>query len=328
MRVLVTGANGFLGNWLTRSLIEDGHETFALVRKSSDLSELKGATCKFVYGDITDPASLEVAFKDIDTVFHTAGLVAYRQSDRSMMEKVNVTGTQNVIEACLNQKVRKLVHISSVVAVGAGFSSKEILNEKSEYNLRHLNLGYFETKRLAEELVTKACRDRKLDAVILNPSTIYGAGDARKSSRNNQVKVAQGKLKLYTSGGVNVVALEDVIKGILLGWKLGRTGERYILSSENLLIRDLFAIIAEEAGHKPPAILLPDVVLHLAGIIGDLVSRMGFRFPLSRENAWTATLFHWFDSTKAQKELGFKPMPARQAIHNSVQWMRENGYLS
>lgn len=327
-RVLVTGANGFLGSWLTRRLLQEGHQTYALVRKSSDLSELDGVSCEYLYGDVTDPESLYQAFRNMDTIFHLAGLIAYKKADRDKMERVNVQGTKNVIEACVQNRVRRLVYLSSVVAIGAGFNPGQILNEESDFNIHHLNLGYFETKRKAEQLVKEACTAGRLDAVMLNPSTIYGAGDARKSSRKNQVKVARGELKFYTSGGVNVVAIEDVIDGILAGWQRGRNGERYILSSENLLIKDLFARIAQEAGQKPPFIAMPSFVLHLAGILGDLATSMGFRAPISRENAWTATLYHWFDSGKARRELGFRPRPAQAAIHNSVQWMKDNSYLS
>ena len=327
MKVLVTGANGFLGSWLTRELVKQGYETYALVRPKSDLTELAGVNCKYLHGDVTDVHSLLEAFKGIDTVFHLAGVVAYKKSDRAQMERVNVQGTQNVVEVCREHKVRKLVYLSSVVAVGAGYTPDQVMNEESEFNIHDLDLGYFETKHEAEKIVKKACDRGEIDAVMLNPSTIYGAGDAKKGSRKMQVKVAQGKLKFYTSGGVNVVAAEDVVQGIISAWKKGRTGERYILCGENMLIKDLFAIIAEEAGVKPPHKLMPDAVLHIVGAIGDTMEKVGLKGPLSRENAYTATMYHWFDCSKAKQELDFNPRPAREAIRNSVQWMKDNGLL-
>lgn len=327
MKVLVTGANGFLGSWLTRALVNDGHEVFALVRPKSDVSELNGSGCKYVYGDVTDAISLLEAFKDMEAVFHLAGVIAYKKSQRALMERVNVEGTRNVVEVCRERHVKRLVYISSVVAVGAGFSPSDILTEDSAYNIKDLNLGYFETKHDAELIVKKSCDRNEIDAVILNPSTIYGGGDAKKGSRKMQIKVAQGRLKFYTSGGVNVVAAEDVVAGILSAWKKGRKGERYILSGENILIKDLFRMIAEEAGSTPPTRQLPDALLHIVGEIGDGMEKMGMKGPLSRENAYTATMYHWFDSAKARKELGFNPRPAREAIRNSVQWMKEHGLV-
>lgn len=240
------------------------------------------------------------------------------------MELVNVTGTRNVIDAVKAAGVKRLVHMSSVVAVGAGFHRDQVLNEDSKYNIAHLNLGYFETKRKAELLVREAAHSGLIDAVIVNPSTIYGPGDARKGSRGAQLKVARGKMPFYTPGGVNVVDVADCVDGIVRAWQKGRTGERYILCGENILIRDLFRIIAELAGVPAPKIRLPKFALHLLGGIGDLMAKLGKPGSLSSETAWTSTLYHYFDSSKAQRELGFKPGPARAAIAKSVQWVKEN----
>ncbi|MGZ5278363.1 MAG: SDR family oxidoreductase [Pseudobdellovibrionaceae bacterium] len=326
-KVLVTGANGFLGSWVVRRLLNDGHQVYSLVRKTSDLSELEGIQTEYLYGDVTDLHSLLTSFQGMDAVFHLAGLIAYKKSDRPQMDRVNVEGTRNVVEACRAAHVKRLVHLSSVVAIGAAFSPDQILNEESPYNISHLNLGYFETKRQAEQIVKEAVQKNRVDAVILNPSTIYGPGDAKKGSRKTQLKVAQGKFKFYTSGGVNVVSVEDAVDGIVSAWKKGRAGERYILAGENLLIKELFELIAKEAGQEPPKYLLPSPVLHALGIVGDLMSSWGLKAPISRENAWTSTMYHWFDSSKAQRELDFKPRPAQMAISQSVKWIKENGLL-
>lgn len=328
MKVLITGANGFLGSWLTRALIDQGHEVHALVRAESDLSEIEGLSCHLVYGDITDLDSLYKSFEGIDTVFHLAGLIAYKKSDRAKMETINVVGTSNVIEACLTKHVRRLVFVSSVVAIGAGYSPKEVLNEDSEFNVAPLHLGYFDTKRAAEHLVLKAYKEKNLDCVIVNPSTIYGEGDAKKGSRRMQLKVAQGSLKFFTSGGVSVVSVEDVIQGILAAWTKGRSGERYILSGDNITIQELFTMIAEEAGVAPPKFKVPKAIIFALGYWGDLMETLGRKGALSTENAWTATLYHWFDCGKAKRELGFNPRPAREAIRSSVLWMKKNGLLS
>jgi dihydroflavonol-4-reductase len=271
-----------------------------------------------------DASSLEKNFQNIDWVFHLAGVIAYRKKDRPLMEQVNVQGTANVISACLKNKVSRLIYMSSVVAIGSSFDEKTILNEDSEYKIGKLNLGYFETKRKAEALVRKSVLENNLDAVILNPSTIYGAGDAEKGSRSVQVKVAKGKFPFYTGGGVNVVGVEDVIQALITAAKIGRKGERYILSGENMTIQQLFQTIAKHAGVESPKTKLPDFLLHSLGWVGDLLDRMGLKGPISQENAWTSTMFHWFDNQKAQKELNFHPRPSEIAIKNSVNWMKEN----
>lgn len=322
--VVVTGANGFLGSWVTRALLAEGHQVKILVRKTSDLTELEGVKVEKLYGDVTDANSVQEAFKGAESVFHLAGLIAYKRRDREPMERVNVTGTQNVVDACLDQGVRRLVHLSSVAAVGAGFTKDQILNESSSYNLGHLNLGYFETKRKSEEIVVNAFKQRGLDSVILNPSTVYGEGDARKGSRKAQIKVAQGKLKLVPPGGVSIIAVEDAVQGILSGWRKGRSGERYILSGENLLIKDAFAIIAKIAGQPAPNWQIPASLVRFIGKLDDVLALVGLEGPVSDEAAWAATLYHWYDHSKAKKELDFNPRPAEYALKKSVGWMKSN----
>lgn len=326
MAVLVTGATGFVGKSLVRELNRRGEEVRVLHRSSSSVRELEGLEFISRPGDVTDPESLREACSGVNTVFHLAGVVGYSQAMRTQMEDVNVRGTKNVVEAMQSSGNAKLVYMSSVVAIGASFDGTP-LNENSPYNISKLDLGYFETKRRAEEYVREACRRGKIEAVILNPSTIYGAADAKKGSRKTQLKVAQGKLPFYTSGGVSVVSVHDVVAAVLRAREVGRNGERYILSGENITIHDLFKRIAEIAGVKPPAIYLPNLVVRALGKIGDKLEAAGKKAPLNSENAWTAILYHWFDHSKARAELDFNPRPAQEALRESVEWMQQNGML-
>ena len=329
MKVLVTGATGFIGSWLTNHLTKHSgiDSVRVLHRKNSDLSQIEHLSFEHCIGDVLDKNSLLKATKSVDAVFHLAGIVAYKKSERQRMQEVNVNGTQNVVDACVENNVKRLVHISSVVAVGASFTPNS-LNENSPYNLEHLDLGYFQTKRAAEKIVHNAVLDNKLDGVILNPSTVYGPGDARKGSRKTQLSVAKGKFPFYTSGGVNVVGIEDVCQGIISAWQTGQCGERYILAGENLLIKDLLTLIAKEAGVPPPFIPLPKPLTRAIGIVGDQLEKYGLKPPLTSETAWTSSLYHWFDATKAKSKLNFNPAPAQQAIAKSVEWMKNHGLLN
>jgi len=327
MAVLVTGATGFVGSWLVRELLKRGEEVRVLHRPSSSLEELQGLNFVSRLGDVTDLDSLRDAVIGVDTVFHLAGVVGYSRAMRRLMEDVNVGGTKKVLEAMQQTPRPKLVYMSSVVAVGASYD-RTVLNENSPFNVHSLDLGYFETKKAAEDLVLDACRRGRVEAVILNPSTIYGAGDAKKGSRKTQVKVAQGKFPFYTTGGVSIVSVHDVVAAILRAREAGRIGERYILSGDNITIEALFKKIAAIAGVKSPSIHLPNLVVRAIGKVGDGLEAVGKKGPINTENAWTSTLFHWFDHTKARRELGFKPRPADEALRESVEWMREHGYLN
>lgn len=323
MKVLVTGANGFLGSWLTRRLCDFGHEVTVLRRPSSDISEIVGLPVRHALGDVTNKESVFEAARGMQVVFHLAGLVAYSKKMREPMEKINVEGTEHVVEACKSSGVKRLVHVSSVAAIGATFDGKKILDENTSFNVAHLGFGYFETKYKGEKIVKSAVDKGELDAVILNPATIYGRGDAKKGSRKMQVKVAKGQFPAYSTGGVNVVGVEDVVNGIMLAFEKGKAGERYILAAENLTIKKLFETIAEAAGVRPPSIFLPSPVLKIVGVAGDLLERFDKKGPLTSESALLATMFHWFNNQKSIQELGCTYSPSRDAIFKSVQWMKE-----
>jgi len=321
-KVIVTGANGFLGSNLCKKLIAHGYDVSVIVRKNSDVSELKDLKLHYFYGDVTDINSLKEAFKGQDYVLHLAGLISYKKYDREKMHLINVVGTENVIHACMSAGIEKLLHLSSVVTIGSSFLP-HIHNEQSEYKIKNLDLGYFETKLEAEKKVMAASQLKSLFTICVNPSTIYGFADAKKGSRKNQIKVAQGKLPFYTAGGVNVVSVDDVTDGIILALEKGSNGERYILANENITIKELFQMIAKSAGKPAPERYLPTFLLHIAGWIGDRIKK-----GLSSENAYTASMYHWFDNSKAKRELGFAPKKsAQQAIDDSVSWMKQNGYL-
>lgn len=303
MKALVTGATGFVGSWLTRELCQRGFDVRIICRNPHSVADWADFPVEIVAGDVTQPDSLASACQGVHSVFHLAGVVGYSRAMRAVMEKVNVEGTRNMVQAALDQNVQRFIHMSSVVAVGASFDGKP-LNEDSPFNVGHLNLGYFETKRKAEELVRLAVNENGLNAVMLNPSTIYGPGDAKKGSRNTQVKVAKGKFPFYTSGGVSIISVEEIVSGVLAAWEKGRTGERYILSGENITIKELFQIIASEAGVKPPGVYLPNPVVHALGKLGDALEAIGkkgayqhrkrldkhtlplVRFKQSKEGTW------------------------------------------
>jgi dihydroflavonol-4-reductase len=327
MNILITGATGFVGSWISKKLVEEGHRVSVLRRENSDISQISHLDLEHRIGDVTDLESLKRALDNIECVFHLAGVVGYSKSMRMTMDKVNVLGTENMVQACKDHDVKRMLYMSSVVAIGASFDGKEPLNETSSYNVSHLNLGYFETKKQAELIVKKACEAQQLEAVIVNPSTIYGPGDALKGSRNTQVKVAKGKMPFYTSGGVSIIHIEDLIDATYKAFQLNKSGERYILSGENITIKKLFELIAEAAGVEAPRIHLPNFLVHGIGAVGDLLENINKKGPLSSENAWTATMYHWFDCSKAKKDLGLNVRPAKDSINDSVQWMKENGVI-
>lgn len=310
---LVTGATGFVGSWLTRHLLRHGHRVRVLCRRPDSLDPDLKVQCDIYQGDILDYESLLTASSGAQRIYHLAGLVAYRAEEREAMEQVNVEGTRNILKACVANHIPQLVYMSSVVAIGASLK-KQILNEESPYDISSLNLGYFETKKKAEELVMAAHHKGELKAFVLNPSTIYGPGDFKKGSRKFQLKAARGQLQFYTKGGVSIVSIEDVVEAALRVTELGRPGERYILSGDNITIKKLFQKIAKEMKTKPPFIPVPTFLVRLMGRFG----------LMSRESTYTSTMYHWFDNSKAQRELDIQFKSAHYAIQQSTRWLKSH----
>ncbi len=326
MRVLVTGANGFLGSWLTQKLLSQAHQVSVLLRKSNDVDHFKSLGVRVFQGDITDKSSLAPAIKGQEQVFHLAGLIGYSKKQYSLMHKINVEGTSHVLDLCAQFQVNRVLLVSSVVAIGAS-EKPEVLNEDSIYNLEKYNFGYHQSKRKAEVLLQNYVREKKGDGVIVNPSTVYGAGDAAKSSRSTQFKVARNELFFYPPGGVSVTAVEDVVDGMILAMEKGRSGEKYILAGENLYLKEVFDLISECAGVEKVKFPLPPWFFTTLANADCLLNQVGLKGPIPSERALVARMFHWYDSTKARVELGYSTRPAGVAIENSVRWMKDNGLL-
>eukprot|EP00741_Cyanophora_paradoxa_P003602 tig00000093_g3499.t1 len=324
-KVLITGGTGFVGSWVTARFLKEGHEVFVFDKNVSDTALLrytcgdKAGQIKFVEGDITDAASVDSAVKGVDGVVHLAGLIDYDERRRPALEAVNVRGTTNIVEACKKHKTKRLVHMSSVAAIGFSTDGKTLAREDMPFLAESYHLSYFDTKHASERVVLEAAKKGEISAVCMNPTTIYGPGDAYKSSRSQQVKTAKGKNPYYTGGGVNVVHVDDAVECIYRGFKSSASGERYIVAGENVTIRQLLGMIAEEAGVKAPGIYIPNFVVWLLGFLRLM--------KFTKERATVTTVFHWADNAKATRELGVQFRGARDAIRASVSWMRENCVL-
>jgi len=327
-KIFITGSTGFLGSHLLEHLIKKDCLITAIYRDKNKLEQLykqspsvkSSSKIEWIKGDLFHG---DWNFKNIDIVYHLAGFVGYKESDRRLMEKVNVDGTQVIIDKITSEQIKpKLIFLSSVVAVGASFDKSNILNEKSKFNLSEYNLGYFETKKKAEELVFTNSKKHNFFAAALNPSTIYGPRDMEKSSRRAQLSMAKGELKFYPEGGVSVVHVDDVCKVLLQAPEKCRDGERYILSGDNITIYELLCKISELSDVQKPKYKIPKFVLLLAGRIGNLLNSIGLKNGLSLEKLRVVTMYHWFDSSKAENELGFKATSYHDCIKDSLVWAK------
>lgn len=331
-KVFVTGGTGFLGSHLLEVLCKEGFEVSALYRTEKKLESLysqdknlKKINVNWIQGDLfSDDWSLE----GYDFVYHLAGHVGYTKEDRELMEKVNVEGTRKVLEGIQAVKGLKprLIYSSSVVAVGANKTSSGSLDEKSIYNIASYDFGYFETKREAEKLVKRFCKNGG-DAIILNPSTIYGPRDMLKGSRKFQLQMAKGKLSVCSNGGVSIVHVADVCDAFVKSTFMGKSGQRYILSGDNITIKDLLNEIADISEVERVKVVIPTFLVLTLGRISEFLEKIGLRTGVSFENLRVATMYHWFKNDKAQKHLDFKARPYKESLKDSLDWAKSKGML-
>lgn len=318
-KALVTGATGFVGKNLVPRLLSEGFQVTCLARNPQP--ELFDKSVIWKQADILDSqTSLQAITKGHSHIYHLAGLIGYKKSLYQQMMKVNKEGTSNILTAAIHTDIENFVYLSSVAAIGASVSAST-LNENSVYNLGQYDFGYFQSKHEAEELLKSVSATHSIKTFILNPSTIYGAGDALKGSRSVQVKVAQGRFPFYPPGGVNVVHIDDVLDTIIKIPALGKKNERYIIANQNLTLKELFQIIASFSGSKPPSFPVHKPTLLALGYAGEMLTLLGAKSAFSLENARVATLFHWFNNQKSITELGNTYRSSESAIEESVRWM-------
>jgi dihydroflavonol-4-reductase len=323
VNVLVTGSTGFIGARLCRALVESGHRVRAFHRPSSTLRLLDGLDVEHALGDLSLPETVQAAMQGIEAVFHAAAWMGGSEPGR--LYAVTVEGTRTVMQAALKAGVKRLVHTSSVAALGVpGLHSPTLLNEYHTWNYRPEYYPYGYAKYLAELEVQKGVA-QGLDAVIVNPSLVFGPGDIYRQSKSIVNLVASRRLSVAVEGGINAVHLADVVGGHLAALERGRTGERYILGGENLTHLELLQRIAQVVGAPPPSMTLPARLLRsLSGPAGLLQSFLDL--PVSADILHLAGYFFYYDMRKAQVELGLpEPRPITDAIREAFLWFSPSG---
>lgn len=329
MKILVTGGGGFLGSHLCRRLLKEGHDIRILKSPSQnengDNFAEEAIKTEIVVGDIRDFKSAAGAVRGCDVVFHLAGIISYWNRLNALQYEVNVIGTRNIVNACLQEKIKRLIHTSSTAAVGV--SEDKLADETTPYNLEPLGVNYCDTKHWAEVEVYEGIK-KGLDAVIVCPASMYGPGDIRRIKHDALFNFKGVMGLFYVGGGIAVVDVEDAVEGEIRAWKKGRRGERYILAGENLTFYEIRKTIAEALGRKIPKIRLPHFVFLALGCVLDFLSYFtGKRPKITPAMARFNKMKFYFSNEKTKKELNMTFRPFKESIARAVKWYRQRGYL-
>jgi dihydroflavonol-4-reductase len=322
---LVTGASGHIGAHLVRALLERARPVRALVHTNT--SALDGLPIEMVRADVLDDVSVRGAFTGVGTVFHLAAKISIGWEKDQDVYAANVTGTRNVIEACLASGVKRLVHFSSIQAL----VGNEILDETCELVLSDDRTRgiYDRSKAETERLVLNAV-NRGQDAVVVNPTAVLGPLDFQRSAMGEVLAaLGKGKIPALVKGcGCDFVDVRDVVKGALAAEQIGRAGERYILSGTRLSLVELAQQWALITGRVAPHFAVPMGLARAVAPFAPIWARLRRKRPLFTSDSLRVLRTQLSaDRSKAEKQLNYRPRPITETLRDTFAWMKTEGIL-
>lgn len=328
--ILVTGGTGLVGSQLLLDLALKGENIRALRRENSSLAVVKKIFSSYsilfekiewMVGDITDIFSLQEALKGIDEVYHCAAIVSFDPGDTQKMLDININGTANVVNICLENKIRKLCYVSSVAAINR-ISEEEIINENSHWKISDQNSNYSISKYGAEREVWRGIAEG-LNAVIVNPTIILGPGNWQTGSAAMFNQVWKG-LKFYTEGTSGFIDVKDVTRTMIYLMESDVASERFIVNAENLEFRKIFDWIAEGLGKPKPSIFINSFLRGIAWRIERIKKFVYKTTPLiTKETALSAGKKITFSNEKIKKIINFEFISIEQSVKNTCKLFLE-----
>ena len=320
---LVTGATGFIGWHVARTLLERGQQVRALVRDPGKLREID---VEPVRGDLRDPESLDRAARDCAVVYHVAADYRLWAKHPAELYESNVEGTRNLLQAARKAGVERVVYTSTVGCIGVPVNG--VGHEDVPVGLDEMTGAYKRSKFLAEQIAIQFAREG-FPVIVVNPTAPVGDHDFKPTPTGKiVVDFLRRRMPAYVDTGLNVVDVKDTAHGHILACERGVPGEQYVLGSENLTLRQIFEKLEVISDVRAPSVRLPYAVAYAAGMMSTAwahVSGVEPRAPL--EGVRMARKKMWVTHEKAARELGFRPGPADAALRRAVEWFRSNGHV-
>ncbi len=323
----VIGATGHIGNVLIRELLSDGEKVRAVVLPGDNLKPIEGLDVEITEGDITNPDSIKQALKDADIVYHMAGAVVITSHSTDLLERVNVEGTKNVINACFANNIKRLVYTSSVHALHEP-PKGTIIDERQLFDPEQVFGNYSKTKARASIEVLNAVK-KGLDAVLICPTGIVGPYDFSTSQMGQFIiDFVQGRLKTYIDGAYDFADVRDVARGHISAAKNGVSGEYYILSGEKATVPQLVRYLKEITGVTGPRFKMPYFIAAATAPLTPIYYFFSHTKPLFTTYSIRVLRSNsGISSRKAHNILNYKSRDIKESLKDAYQWLKEKGYL-
>ncbi len=327
--ILVTGGTGLVGSYLLHELTGKGHKVRALLRPGRKPYETRklfscfpGETSRlidqveWVEGDVLDPFSLQQAMQGVEYVYHCAAMVSFNPRDLKQMLAVNIEGTANVVNACLGNGIKKLCYVSSISALGQA-ERGEMINENAKWKTSRTNSGYSVSKYGGEREVWRGIEEG-LNAVIINPSVIIGAG-CHPGAINKLFQNIKNYIPFYSAGVNGYVDVRDVARAMVLLMESDINGERFVLNSENIALRDFLTMAADILKVKHPSIALNKSFMSALAWMEESRARLMRTSPLlTRQNIRAAMAKSYYSAEKLHAATGFTFIPVKESLAEAL----------
>jgi dihydroflavonol-4-reductase len=321
MKLLVTGATGFLGGALVPLLVEEGHEVRVLARGGAPDAEALG--CELVSGDVRDADTVRRALEGREGLYHLAGLVSRDPRDAHKMYELHVTGTRLLLAEAERAGLRRVVLASSSGTIGVS-PVRRVATEEDDYPIETVGRWPYYLSKIYEEKIAIESARRRLPVVILNPSLLLGPGDARLSSTQDIYRFLLGRIPAMPRGGISFVDVRDAARAFVAALTRGNVGERHLLGAANWEFTEFFGRLSRLARTSPPPLRLPSPVKIAAAHLMEKWAHHRGREP-DLPAADVEMGEHWFfiDSSKAERLLGFSPRDPMETLAETISYVRE-----
>lgn len=328
-KILITGATGFLGSYVARCLLHHGYQNIVcLKRKSSNMKFVTDFAdqVEWAVADVLEISSLSDIVVDVDAIIHSAAMISLDPKDRSMLYRVNVEGTENLVNLALDNEIKKFVHVSSIAAIGRT-GRVEIISEDTEWEDNPINSHYGISKFRAEMELWRAASEG-LSMAIVNPSLILGTGNWNYGTPAILRRVESG-LGFYPKGKIGIVDVRDVAEACVKLLESDIVNQRFIISAENISYKDVLFRIADALKVKRPAFMIPKI-LHTPGWIFEaLVSKIMGRAPLiTKESLKTTSIDTVFNNSKSVDKLGLKYRNMSDAVNEYCELYHQKEHIA